>query len=564
MRRATKAILAGIIAGGIALSHCPTQRLEDLADLRVEKKVARRLEESVRPPIEEKIKEARKKRMEALSPFTGNERQAYVLLERLLGEGPAPQSPPVLMSLIAQESGFDPDAVSRTGAKGYFQVKDQTAREYGFDPERLYDPETNMTIGLMHLNDIEKRLEGGVDGQGERVTFSLEERAEYALLAHNLGPTALTALLESGWARENAEDFVDALRGAKQQGIKVTYWNRFKEKEEEVTPEKIDEIEQFYVGVMSGISEYGEKISLRGGAGAECRTLQEIADVGYKASVCSRGFLRGDLIVGEFTFPEFVEETTVRFTVRTDEGKTRTLTLPLTRKGAKAYALFGADFEYPSQTGILEVEMTGRSGGRRTERYEVPIRPRDFKVERFDSAEMQNAAPQSQADRESLAREHKELFPSWDKITGEPYFLNSVHPALRFSLPRPYCDYDSFGERRFYDDVEKSPHKGVDCKGGAAGNWVRAALSGKVALVGEEYFYMGNTVVLDHGLGLHTLYAHLEDYRVQEGRVVLKDDVLGHVGSTGRVTGPHLHWQAKLYGMDIDPTSLSVLSEIDE
>jgi murein DD-endopeptidase MepM/ murein hydrolase activator NlpD len=84
---------------------------------------------------------------------------------------------------------------------------------------------------------------------------------------------------------------------------------------------------------------------------------------------------------------------------------------------------------------------------------------------------------------------------------------------------------------------------------------VKASNSGEVVLAKELYF-AGKTVIIDHGLGLFTLYCHFSNLRVKRGELVKKGAIIGEVGATGRVTGPHLHWGVKLWGARIDPFSL--------
>ncbi|HTU01222.1 MAG TPA: M23 family metallopeptidase, partial [Candidatus Sulfotelmatobacter sp.] len=111
-----------------------------------------------------------------------------------------------------------------------------------------------------------------------------------------------------------------------------------------------------------------------------------------------------------------------------------------------------------------------------------------------------------------------------------------------------------FGARRIINGESRAPHTGVDFPA-AAGTPVLAANAGRVALV-ADMFFSGRTVVLDHGDGLFTMYFHLQDTVVQPGREVKRGEALGHVGSTGRASGPHLHWGARLTGARIDPNAL--------
>jgi murein DD-endopeptidase MepM/ murein hydrolase activator NlpD len=114
-----------------------------------------------------------------------------------------------------------------------------------------------------------------------------------------------------------------------------------------------------------------------------------------------------------------------------------------------------------------------------------------------------------------------------------------------------------FGLRRILNGQPKAPHAGVDFRS-PAGTAVRAAARGKVAFAGELY-YSGQTVILDHGEGLFSLYAHLQTLGCGPGEMIEAGAVLGTVGSTGRSTGPHLHWGVKLRGDRIDPLALTEL-----
>jgi len=111
-----------------------------------------------------------------------------------------------------------------------------------------------------------------------------------------------------------------------------------------------------------------------------------------------------------------------------------------------------------------------------------------------------------------------------------------------------------FGTRRLYNGEPRSPHPGIDLRA-ATGTLVRAAGPGEVVLATDLY-YSGKTVILDHGGGLFTLYAHLSELRVAEGERVAAAQPVGLAGATGRVTGPHLHWGAKIADRPFDPAAL--------
>jgi murein DD-endopeptidase MepM/ murein hydrolase activator NlpD len=152
------------------------------------------------------------------------------------------------------------------------------------------------------------------------------------------------------------------------------------------------------------------------------------------------------------------------------------------------------------------------------------------------------------------------------RINRESSLLNETFagrsPRLWSTFARPVDGPVSsvFGKRRTMNGRPKSPHSGTDFRE-AMGAPVHAISDGRVALV-SDMFYTGQTVIVDHGEGLFSLYAHLSEVLVEKDHAVRKGDVLGKVGSTGRSTGPHLHLTVKLLGERVDPLALlAVLKE---
>ncbi len=109
-----------------------------------------------------------------------------------------------------------------------------------------------------------------------------------------------------------------------------------------------------------------------------------------------------------------------------------------------------------------------------------------------------------------------------------------------------------FGLRRFFNQQARKPHSGIDIAA-EEGTPIKAATAGIITNTGN-YFFNGNTVFIDHGQGMITMYCHMNNIEVSEGEKINKGDIIGSVGQTGRVTGPHLHWSVLLNKNMVDPT----------
>ena len=149
---------------------------------------------------------------------------------------------------------------------------------------------------------------------------------------------------------------------------------------------------------------------------------------------------------------------------------------------------------------------------------------------------------------ERIARETAELNELWAHSSTTKLWTS---PFVR---PVPDPANSAFGTRSILNGQPRSPHSGADFNS-ATGTPIKSPSAGRVVLAGDRY-YTGNTVMIDHGLQLFSLFAHLSEIQVKVGDAVAAGDVLGKVGATGRVTGPHLHWSVRLNGARVDPLSL--------
>lgn len=147
-------------------------------------------------------------------------------------------------------------------------------------------------------------------------------------------------------------------------------------------------------------------------------------------------------------------------------------------------------------------------------------------------------------DMERIIKDQKQVNAALNTWSNQELLLGFRAPLDgRFS--------SSFGLRRVFNGQPRNPHSGMDIAA-PQGSAVQAPTTGKVIATGN-YFFSGNTVFLDHGQGLISLYSHLDTIAVAPGQTLKTGEVLGTVGMTGRVTGPHLHWAISLNNTKVDP-----------
>ena len=189
---------------------------------------------------------------------------------------------------------------------------------------------------------------------------------------------------------------------------------------------------------------------------------------------------------------------------------------------------------------VLDVVANGK-----TERRTLTIVPQNYKIQRIDGLPSRKVTPKPQ-DVARIQADNTKIGAVRRSMSLDPRFLSG------FTWPVIGPISGVFGSQRILNGKPKSPHNGVDVAA-PIGATITAPAGGVVALVHPDMFYTGKTVMVDHGLGLTTVYAHMDSIAVIEGQVVNQDEVLGTVGKTGRATGPHLHWGMTWKSTHLDP-----------
>lgn len=205
-------------------------------------------------------------------------------------------------------------------------------------------------------------------------------------------------------------------------------------------------------------------------------------------------------------------------------------------------ALVGIDLAV--KPGRHEVDIDAGRSGRAV--HVLRVRAHRFATRRLTLDERFVTPPPSVESR--ILEEARELTALWKTSSLERLWDG---PFVR---PVPGKANGRFGTRSLLNGQLRAPHGGADFLS-PAGTPIHAPNAGRVVLARELYF-TGNTVVIDHGLGLFSLLAHLSETDVREGELVAADQILGRVGATGRVTGPHLHWTVRLNDARVDPLSV--------
>ena len=193
-------------------------------------------------------------------------------------------------------------------------------------------------------------------------------------------------------------------------------------------------------------------------------------------------------------------------------------------------------------SGEQDVQVNYEDG--RTENVAIKVLDREYPEERITVTDQEHVTP-STANLERIREESARMRAAYNLFTPQPPDL------LPIIQPIDGRTSGVFGSRRFFNDQPRNPHSGIDWAA-PTGTPIKNPTPGTVVVVGD-FFFNGKTVMIDHGGGFVSMMCHLSEILVSEGQRIDRGEVIGEVGTTGRSTGPHLHWSVSLSGERTDP-----------
>jgi len=248
---------------------------------------------------------------------------------------------------------------------------------------------------------------------------------------------------------------------------------------------------------------------------------------------------------GKTALLKFLKEKGVKYKeILLEKKKIRIFPNPLNKN--EYYALVPISYyDKPSQKTLKILYF--KNGKKRYKDIVLKIKDAKYKKETIHVSSSK-VNPKSPKVKKRIAKEYNEAMKIYKTVTYKSYIDS------KFILPLQSEITSAFGTARIYNGSLKGYHSGTDFRA-KMGTPIIATNDGKVVLV-KKRFYSGGTVIIDHGEGIYTCYFHMSKFHVKVNQFVKKGELLGLSGKSGRVTGPHLHFSARIDGVQVDPLQL--------
>jgi murein DD-endopeptidase MepM/ murein hydrolase activator NlpD len=282
---------------------------------------------------------------------------------------------------------------------------------------------------------------------------------------------------------------------------------------------------------------------------ARCAAVNAQCTGGVELKLSAPQASQGSLILAQVRSPKSLREVTGKWNERNVyfwEGDSSVAAHRGTHTHANE-ALLGVDLEKAPGDYELSVSATTENGEHAECTATLAVRAGKFATESL-TVQKQFVEPNEQQAQRAVAEQEK-LRQIFDHITPEKLW----HGPFRLPLTGGVRG-TNFGKRRILNGQPRSPHTGADFPA-PTGTPIHATQSGRVVLA-EELYFSGSTVIVDHGFGIYSLYGHLSATDVAVGDFAKAGAVIGKVGATGRVTGPHLHWGVTVNKARVNPIQL--------
>ena len=180
--------------------------------------------------------------------------------------------------------------------------------------------------------------------------------------------------------------------------------------------------------------------------------------------------------------------------------------------------------------------------------HKIKITKRKYKIQRIDGLPKNKVTP-NEEEMKRIKKESNMIKKSKSK------FINKTLYKSGFIWPVKGIVTGKYGNQRILNGKPRRPHYGLDIAADS-GTKIISPSDAEVILTMEDSFFNGKMIILNHGLGLNSIYSHLKKINVKEGEKIKKGDLIAEVGSTGRSTGPHLDWRINVYNTAVDPELL--------